>query len=321
MSGKLSVRGCDLRYADSGGDGVPVVFSHGAGADHVMFEAQWEHLRGLGCRVVAWDLRGHGLSRPAGVPFTAEQAMADLYALIGHLGLDRPVLVGQSLGGNLGQAVVRRQPGLARALIVIGATPNTAALSWRERLLVKAAAPMLSVMPAKDLPRLMAEASAVTPEARADARRAFGQVPKRSSSRCGGPPPASSPRSRLPHAGAAVPDPRRTGRHRQHRLRHAPVGRGRRRRGGRHPRRRSYRQPGRPAGRQRGDRGVPAYDPGMEASRAMSGREAFITSVGDLLAAWNLPHATGRVYGLLLLSEEPISLDTIAAELGLSKGL
>ncbi|MBB6556890.1 GbsR/MarR family transcriptional regulator [Nonomuraea rubra] len=58
----------------------------------------------------------------------------------------------------------------------------------------------------------------------------------------------------------------------------------------------------------------------MEASRAMSGREAFITSVGDLLAAWNLPHATGRVYGLLLLSEEPISLDTIAAELGLSKG-
>ncbi|MGW3352147.1 alpha/beta fold hydrolase [Nonomuraea rubra] len=179
LSGKLSVRGCDLRYADSGGDGVPVVFSHGAGADHVMFEAQWEHLRGLGCRVVAWDLRGHGLSRPAGVPFTAEQAMADLYALIGHLGLDRPVLVGQSLGGNLGQAVVRRQPGLARALIVIGATPNTAALSWRERLLVKAAAPMLSVMPAKDLPRLMAEASAVTQEARADARRAFGQVPKR----------------------------------------------------------------------------------------------------------------------------------------------
>ncbi|MFF0312178.1 GbsR/MarR family transcriptional regulator [Streptosporangium sp. NPDC004379] len=50
------------------------------------------------------------------------------------------------------------------------------------------------------------------------------------------------------------------------------------------------------------------------------GRRAFITSVGDLLASWNLPHATGRAYGLLLLSEEPISLDMIAAELELSKG-
>ncbi|MEV4176330.1 MarR family transcriptional regulator [Nonomuraea sp. NPDC049709] len=49
-------------------------------------------------------------------------------------------------------------------------------------------------------------------------------------------------------------------------------------------------------------------------------RRAFITSVGDLLASWNLPHATGRVYGLLLITEEPVSLDTIAAELELSKG-
>ncbi|GAA3084908.1 alpha/beta hydrolase [Streptosporangium carneum] len=174
----LSLRGCRLRYADSGGDGVPVVFSHGAGADHVMFGAQREYLRARGCRVVTWDMRGHGLSRPAGVPFTAEQAIADLCALIEHLALDRPVLVGQSLGGNLSQAVVRRRPDLARALIVIDATRNTAPLSWKERLLVKAAAPMLSTIPAKRLPRLMAEASAITPDAQADARRAFGQLSK-----------------------------------------------------------------------------------------------------------------------------------------------
>ncbi|MEU3166132.1 transcriptional regulator [Streptosporangium sp. NPDC006930] len=49
-------------------------------------------------------------------------------------------------------------------------------------------------------------------------------------------------------------------------------------------------------------------------------RRAFITSVGDLLASWNLPHATGRVYGLLLVTEEATSLDAIAAELELSKG-
>ncbi|MEV0617767.1 alpha/beta hydrolase [Nonomuraea sp. NPDC050404] len=174
----LSVDGCELRYDDSGGDGVPVVFSHGAGADHVMFDAQRDHLRVLGHRVVTWDLRGHGLSRPAGAPFTAERAIADLRAVIGSLGLDRPVLVGQSLGGNLSQALVRRSPGLCRALVVIGSTWNTAPLSVRERLLLKAAAPSLSMLPSGRLPGLMAGASAVTPAAREDARRAFSQLSK-----------------------------------------------------------------------------------------------------------------------------------------------
>lgn len=179
MADVFPFQGCDLRYGDTGGDGTPLVFSHGAGADHVMFDAQREHLRAQGHRVITWDMRGHGLSRPAGAPFTAEQAVADLRALVEHLGLDRPVLVGQSLGGNLSQAVVRRYPGLARGLVVIGATWNTAPLSLRERLLVKAAAPMLATIPAGSLPRVMADASAVTPEARADARRAFGQLSKK----------------------------------------------------------------------------------------------------------------------------------------------
>ncbi len=175
----LSLDGCELRYADSGGDGVPVVFSHGAGADHVMFDAQRDHLRALGYRAVTWDLRGHGLSRPAGAPFTAERAIADLRALIGHLRLDRPVLVGQSLGGNLSQALVRRHPELCRALVVIGSTWNTARLSARDHLLLKVAAPSLSMIPAGRLPELMADDCAVTPAARADVRRAFSQLTKR----------------------------------------------------------------------------------------------------------------------------------------------
>nr|SBO96824.1 Beta-ketoadipate enol-lactone hydrolase [Nonomuraea gerenzanensis] len=179
MTGTLRLDGCDLRYADSGGTGTPVVFTHGAGADHVMFADQAEHLRARGYRVVVWDLRGHGLSRPAGVPFTAGRALADLRALIGHLALDRPVLAGQSLGGNLGQALVRQDRHLARALIVIDSAWNTGPLSWSERLLLKLATPALLAVPAGRLPRLMADACAVTPAARADARRAFSQLPKK----------------------------------------------------------------------------------------------------------------------------------------------
>ncbi|WP_327085443.1 alpha/beta hydrolase [Nonomuraea sp. NBC_01738] len=171
----LTVDGCGLHYADSGGDGVPVVFTHGAGADHVLFEPQRRHLAALGYRVITWDLRGHGRSRPAGAPFTAERAVADLCALIGHLELDRPVLIGQSLGGNLGQAVVKRRPELARALVVVDSAWNAGPLSRWERALLGISAPLLAMVPVP----MMADASAVTPAARADARRAFAQVPKR----------------------------------------------------------------------------------------------------------------------------------------------
>jgi 3-oxoadipate enol-lactonase len=174
----VAVSGCELRYWDSGGDGQPVVLSHGAGADHIMFADQVASLVAQGYRTVTWDMRGHGASRPGGETFTAQRAVADLLALVDQLNLTRAVYVGQSLGGNLSQAIVRRHPERADGLVVIDATWNTAPLSWAQRLLLRSATPMLAMIPARRLPRLMADASAVTPAARADARRAFEQMPK-----------------------------------------------------------------------------------------------------------------------------------------------
>ncbi|WP_285704187.1 alpha/beta hydrolase [Microtetraspora sp. NBRC 16547] len=179
ISGVFRVAGCDLRYWDHPGEGIPVVFSHGAGADHVMFQAQADHLAGLGHRVITWDMRGHGASRPTGAPFTAARAIADLLALLEHLRLDRVVLAGQSLGGNLSQAVVRLHPEIALGLIVIGSAWNAAPLSRLERLLLRTAAPGLSMIPAGRLPAVLARASAITEGAREDARRAFSQLTKR----------------------------------------------------------------------------------------------------------------------------------------------
>ncbi len=173
----LSLDGCEARYWDSGGVGVPIVFSHGAGADHATFKDQATHLSASGYRVVTWDMRGHGLSRPGG-RFTTERAISDLLALLTHLGLARPVLAGHSLGGNLSQAVIRRDPQLARGLIAMDCTWNTGPLSRIERRLLKIAAPGLRLIPRKHLPAIMANASAVTEFARADARRAFAQLSK-----------------------------------------------------------------------------------------------------------------------------------------------
>ncbi|HYF38125.1 MAG TPA: MarR family transcriptional regulator [Gemmatimonadales bacterium] len=47
--------------------------------------------------------------------------------------------------------------------------------------------------------------------------------------------------------------------------------------------------------------------------------EQFIENMGLVLESDGLPRIAGRIFGLLLVSEEPRSLDDLAAELGVSK--
>lgn len=178
MSGALDLTGVTLRFADLPGADPTVVFLHGAGADHVMFEQQAAAIQAAGRRVVLVDLRGHGASRPTSQAPTAERFVDDIDALVEHLGVDRPVLVGHSLGGNIAQALVRRHPQRFAALVVVDSTWNAGPLTRTERSLLRLAAPGLALIPAKRLPRVMANASAVTDAARADAVRAFSQLTK-----------------------------------------------------------------------------------------------------------------------------------------------
>jgi DNA-binding transcriptional regulator GbsR (MarR family) len=45
----------------------------------------------------------------------------------------------------------------------------------------------------------------------------------------------------------------------------------------------------------------------------------FVDDMGQQLAGWGLPRATGRTYGYLLLQAQPVSLDDIAAGLEAAK--
>lgn len=49
-------------------------------------------------------------------------------------------------------------------------------------------------------------------------------------------------------------------------------------------------------------------------------QETFVNAMGDTLAGWQLPRATGRLYGYLLLRGEPSSSDQLRAALSLSSG-
>ncbi|WP_230108976.1 alpha/beta fold hydrolase [Microbacterium foliorum] len=179
MNLKLRLDGCTVAYSDSGGTGRPVLFLHGAGVDHAMFEQQVGAVSSSGRRSVTWDMRAHGLSRPNTSPITANQLVSDAESVIAALGLSRPVLVGHSLGGNIAQELIRRNPAGFSAMAVMDATWNAGPLSSVERLLLRLAAPMLALVPERFLPEVMAKASAVTPSGRSDLARAFAQVPKR----------------------------------------------------------------------------------------------------------------------------------------------
>ncbi|MFF7871200.1 alpha/beta fold hydrolase [Streptomyces qaidamensis] len=117
--------GVRISCRDWGGSGPPVVLLHGL-AGHA---GEWDTLaRGLSprYRIVAVDQRGHGASerRPRDVSRAAY--VADAVAVIGQLGLHRPVLAGQSLGGHTALLTASAHPGLLRGLVLVEAGPGRA---------------------------------------------------------------------------------------------------------------------------------------------------------------------------------------------------
>ena len=82
-------------------DGPPILFIHGWSQNHLCWAKQYESSLADEFRLVAYDLRGHGMSEAPPEPehYTADELWADdLAAIMNELRLDRPVLVGWSYG-------------------------------------------------------------------------------------------------------------------------------------------------------------------------------------------------------------------------------
>jgi non-heme chloroperoxidase len=82
-------------------DGPPIVFVHGWSMNHLCWTRQYESALADEFRLVAFDLRGHGMSDAPlerGNYTDGKLWAADLAAILDQLDLDRPVLVGWSYG-------------------------------------------------------------------------------------------------------------------------------------------------------------------------------------------------------------------------------
>lgn len=114
--------GARIHYEDSGGDGPPILWSHGFLMDHSMFDPQVEGLAGY--RHIRWDERGFGATESEG-DFTYWDSADDAIALLDHLGVDRAVLAGMSQGGFLSLRAALAHPDRVRALILIDTQAGT----------------------------------------------------------------------------------------------------------------------------------------------------------------------------------------------------
>ena len=156
-----TLNGVRIAYRDRD-SGPAIVFAHGHPFDQSMWDQQVDALSDY--RAVTLDLRGYGASEvPASDAITTLETMADdIRALLDHLGIDRAVVAGLSMGGQVAMAFADQFPERLTGLVLATAfpeadTPEAAAarLATAERFINEG-----SVLPGGEmLPRLLAPAS------------------------------------------------------------------------------------------------------------------------------------------------------------------
>jgi pimeloyl-ACP methyl ester carboxylesterase len=113
--------GVELRILTNNleGGGVPFLLVHGLASNARMWDGVAEVLAAAGHPVVAVDQRGHGRSSKPDDGYDFGTIVADLVALISTLGWVRPVVVGQSWGGNVVIELGATHPEIACAIAAV----------------------------------------------------------------------------------------------------------------------------------------------------------------------------------------------------------
>jgi pimeloyl-ACP methyl ester carboxylesterase len=139
---RAQVNGVAIDYEVSG-SGPAVLLSHGYGSTRHMWDDQHRALDGW--RVVSWDMRGHGQTDSPDDParYSAALTVADMRALLQHLGVQRAVIGGLSLGGYVSLAFALAHPEMTSALVICDSGPGyrnpEARAAWNQRAHERAA--------------------------------------------------------------------------------------------------------------------------------------------------------------------------------------
>ena len=109
------VNGINLYY-ETHGTGRPMVLLHGGLMSSEMFGPVLPALA-KSHQIIAVDLQGHGRTADIDRPIDIRLMADDIAALIDHLGLDKPDIVGYSLGGGVALFTAVKYPEKVRKLV------------------------------------------------------------------------------------------------------------------------------------------------------------------------------------------------------------
>ncbi|MEY4222195.1 MAG: hypothetical protein RL334_837, partial [Chloroflexota bacterium] len=115
----LAVRNQQLHIRQWPGALRTVVLVHGLASNCMTWEATACALSAAGHAVVSVDQRGHGRSSKPEGGYGFDDVTGDLHALIQQLGLDRPIVAGQSWGGNVVLDFAARHPAAVSGIVLV----------------------------------------------------------------------------------------------------------------------------------------------------------------------------------------------------------
>lgn len=125
LSRHTVLRGMRFHFTEWGEPGRPqVLLLHGGNQSSHSWDLVSLHLADR-YHVVALDQRGHGDSEwNRELDYTIDAMVADALGFVATVGLDRPIIVGHSMGGRVTLTSALRAPEAARALVIVDMGPE-----------------------------------------------------------------------------------------------------------------------------------------------------------------------------------------------------
>lgn len=130
-------------YFEQGQGDTAVFLLHGVGGGKEAWANNQPVLAAAGFRTVAWDMPGYGASSPLSLCTNTLLAEA-LKTLMAHIGAQRNVLLGHSMGGMIAQELAALHPSLVHGLILYSSSPAFGKPdgAWQQQFLQSRFAPL-----------------------------------------------------------------------------------------------------------------------------------------------------------------------------------
>ncbi len=115
---RIATNNQTVSYIDEGLVGAStIIFIHGFPLNKAMWNKQVEDLKG-NFRLIAYDIRGHGDTKPGDDDFSIELFAKDLLSMMDALKIDKAILCGFSMGGYIALNAIENYPERFNALLL-----------------------------------------------------------------------------------------------------------------------------------------------------------------------------------------------------------